>query len=310
MHSLERKTQAPGCEMNWISPALAAEFAALGTDAYRIADGQESRIERYGDGAIISHAAESSASGMLEELAKWRQRAGVVLERIYARRLVVAPGSSDAPRSVEGNSHQHTCVAREEGLCYEIDFLAGYSSGLFLDQRANRRTLRASKVKKLLNLFSYTCSFSVAGAAGGAETLSIDLSKAALERGRRNFALNALSLEGHRFIADDVFEVLPRLARRREKFDAIILDPPTFSRGRSGRLFRAERDYGRLIELAFACTAPGCAILLSANCSKLDLSSLRKLGKRHIPVPVTFFESAALPDIPAGHAAATVWMHI
>jgi 23S rRNA (cytosine1962-C5)-methyltransferase len=310
MDSLERKAQARGREMNWISPALAAEFAALGTDAYRIADGQECRIERYGDGAIISHVAESPASGILEELTKWRQRAGVVLEGIYARRLVLAPGRSDAPRPMGRTSPQHTCVAHEEGLCYEIDFLAGYSCGLFLDQRANRRTLRASKVKSILNLFSYTCSFSVAGAAGGAQTLSIDLSKPALARGRRNFALNGLSLEGHRFIADDAFDVLPRLARRKEKFDAIVLDPPTFSRGRNGRLFRAERDFGRLIELAFTCTVPGSVILLSANCSKLDLSLLKKLAKSHVPVPVTFLAAPALPDIPAGHGAATVWVHV
>ncbi len=64
----ERRTQGQPCGMNWASPALAAEFATRGTDAYRIADGEECRIERYGDGAIISHTAESLASGILEEL--------------------------------------------------------------------------------------------------------------------------------------------------------------------------------------------------------------------------------------------------
>ena len=296
--------------MNWVSPTLAAEFATRGTDAYRIADGEECRIERYGDGAIISHAAESPASGILEALFEWGKRVEAVLERIYARRLVSAPARSDMPRSVGRPSHQHTCVAHEEGLCYEIDFLAGYSCGLFLDQSANRRRLRATKAERVLNLFSYTCSFSVAAAAGGAQTLSIDISKAALERGRRNFALNGLSLEGHRFMADDAFDVLPRLARRGEKFEVIVLDPPTFSRGRNGRLFRAERDYGRLIELAFACAVRGGVILLSTNCSKLDRSWLETLGKSHVPVPVTFFATRALPDIPTGRGAATVWMQV
>jgi 23S rRNA (cytosine1962-C5)-methyltransferase len=296
--------------MNWISRRLAAEFTTLGTDAYRIADGEECRIERYGDGAIISHAGRSPASGILEALSEWGKRAGPVLERVYARRLVPAPGKNDAPRFMGGIFHQHACVAHEEGLGYEIDFLAGYSCGLFLDQRANRRKLRASKVKSILNLFSYTCSFSVAAAAGGAETLSIDISKAALDRGRRNFALNGLSLDGHRFIADDAFEVLLRLARRGEKFDVIILDPPTFSRGRQGRLFRVERDYGRLIGLAFPCAVPGGVILLSTNYSKLNRPRLETLGKRHVPVPVKFSATAALPDIPTAHGAATVWMHL
>jgi 23S rRNA (cytosine1962-C5)-methyltransferase len=298
------------CEMNWIQPALAEKFASLETDAYRIADGEECRIERFGNGVIVSHAAEAPASGIFEELAKWCGRTGVVIEKIYARRLVIGPGKDDTPRPIGHIPRQHTSLVHEEGLCYEIDFLAGYSCGLFLDQRANRRWVRASKIGKMLNVFSYTCSFSVAAAAGGARTISIDLSKTALERGRRNFTLNRLSLEGHRFIADDAFDVLPRLARRAEKFNAIVLDPPTFSRGRNGRLFRAERDYGRLIEMAFACAGPGAVILLSTNCSKLDALQLRALGSRHVPAPVTFFSPPALPDIPAGHGAATVWMQI
>jgi 23S rRNA (cytosine1962-C5)-methyltransferase len=296
--------------MKWIPPALAEEFASLGTDAYRIADGEECRIERFGDGVIISHIAEEPPSDVLEELAAWCGKAAVLIERMYTRRLVIGPGKDDAPRSIGRSPRQRTSVVHEEGLCYEIDFLAGYSCGLFLDQRANRRRLRASDVENLLNIFAYTCSFSLAAATRGARTLSIDLSKAALERGRRNFALNGLSLEGHRFIADDAFDVLPRLARRGDKFDAIVLDPPTFSRGRRGRIFRAESDYGRLIEMAFDCAAPGGIILLSTNCSTLDASRLRTLGMRHASAPVSFSASPALPDIPAGHGAATVWMEL
>ena len=296
--------------MRWIPPALAEEFASQGTDAYRIADGEEARIERFGDGVIISHAAENPPSDLVEELGAWCEKAGVKIERMYARRLVIGPGKDDAPRPIGRSPRHRTSVVHEEGLCYEIDFLAGYSCGLFLDQRANRRRLRAANTEHLLNVFAYTCSFSLAAAAGGARTLSIDLSKAALERGRRNFALNGLSLEGHRFIADDAFGVLPRLARRGDKFDAIVLDPPTFSRGRRGSVFRAESDYGRLIEMAFACSAPGGIILLSTNCSSLDASRLRTLGMRHVSASVTFSVSPALPDIPAGHGAATVWMQL
>src|SRR4029077_8305013 len=107
---------------------------------------------------------------------------------------------------------------------------AGYSVGLFVDQRENRRYVREMEPKRLLNCFAYTCSFSVAAAAGGAQTVNVDLLKKNLARGRENFALNALSTADHRFIADDVRPVLRRLARRGEKFDMIILDPPTFSR--------------------------------------------------------------------------------
>jgi 23S rRNA (cytosine1962-C5)-methyltransferase len=188
--------------------------------------------------------------------------------------------------------------------------MAGYSCGLFIDQRANRGRVRTNCSGTLLNLFSYTCSFSVAAAAAGAQTVSIDLSKVALERGRRNFALNDLSTDGHRFIADDALDALSRLVRRGEKFEWIVLDPPTFSRGRRGRVFRVERDYGRLIEMSFSCAAPGGMVLLSTNCSTLDISKLRALGPRHVPSRVTFFESPPLPDIPVRHGASTIWMRI
>ncbi len=296
--------------MDWIQAALVEEFAASGTDAYRIADGQECRIERFGDGVIISHAADVLPANILEELSQWLERTGLMIRRIYARQLVVSPGKRDAPRPIGRSPCEHTCTVHEAGLRYEVDFLAGYSCGLFLDQRANREVLRAANADRLLNLFAYTCSFSVAGAAAGTRTVSIDLSKAALERGRRNFTLNGLSLEKHRFIADDVFAVLPRFARRGEKFDAIVLDPPTFSRVRRGMVFRAETDFGRLIELAFACAAPGALVLLSTNCSKLDEFQLRSLGRQHASIPVTFIASPVLPDVPVGHGAATVWMRL
>ncbi len=134
---------------------------------------------------------------------------------------------------------------------YGLDFAGGYSAGLFIDQRANRARLRALKPKRLLNTFAYTCSFSVVAALAGAETLSVDLSRRSLTRGEENFQRNGLDPKaGHRFIADDVLAVLPRLARRGEKFDAIILDPPTFSRNQAGAAFQVQRDFDRLVTLA------------------------------------------------------------
>jgi 23S rRNA (cytosine1962-C5)-methyltransferase len=295
--------------MKWLDPALAREFAAAGTDAYRILDAEGLWIERFGDGAVISYSM-AEPTGIVGELARWSERAGVDVQRIYGRRLVTGPGRSDAPYVI-GHAHSHHLgIAREEGLSYEVDFMAGYSCGLFLDQRANRRRVRADCSGALLNLFCYTCSFSVVAAAAGACTVNIDLSRTALKRGRHNFALNELSTKGHRFLADDVLDVLPRLARRGAKFSWIILDPPTFSRGRGGRVMRTERDYSWLIEMTLACAAPGAMILLSTNCSTLDPPRLRALARNRVRGPLTFFNSQPLPDIPAKHRAATVWMRI
>src|SRR5207249_5097550 len=131
-------------------------------------------------------------------------------------------------------------IATKHHLKFSNDFGAGYSVGLILDQRENRRFVRQAKPERLLNCFAYTCSFSVAAASAGAQTVNVDLSKKSLEHGRQNFVLNSLSTEGHKFIADDVRPVLRRLARRGEKFDVIILDPPTFSRTKGGEALHVE----------------------------------------------------------------------
>ena len=106
----------------------------------------------------------------------------------------------------------------ERGVCYGLDFGAGYSVGFFLDQRENRQFVRRAAPRRMLNCFAYTCSFSVVAGLAGAETLSIDLSKKSLDRGPRQFRSSTGSRPiGHRFLADDVFAVLPRLARKGER---------------------------------------------------------------------------------------------
>jgi 23S rRNA G2069 N7-methylase RlmK/C1962 C5-methylase RlmI len=305
-----RESSLAAADIKWISPSLAEKFAREDTDAYRIADGERCRIERFGDGAIVSSCNVTMPLEIVDELAAWCERAGVSLRRTYARRLVPAPGRHDAPQALGTVAPPHSGIAHEEGLSYHIDFMAGYSCGLFIDQRANRRRIRTRCSGRLLNLFSYTCSFAVAAAAAGAQTVNIDLAKSALDRGRGNFALNDLSTKGHRFIADDVLKVLPRFERRGERFEWIVLDPPTFSRGRKGRILRLESDYGWLIKMACACASPGAMVLLSANCSSFDTGKLTALGRSRLGYRPTFLEPEALPDIPAKRGASTVWMQI
>jgi 23S rRNA (cytosine1962-C5)-methyltransferase len=166
-------------------------------------------------------------------------------------------------------------------------------------------------LKRLLNTFAYTCSFSVVAALAGAETVSVDLSRKSLDRGRENFTLNALTTDEHQFIADDVLDVLPRLARRGERFDCIILDPPTFSRGNKGRRFQVEQDLEKLVTAAMEVAAVGSRILLSTNCTRLNARALEqiarytlKLNRRH----ATFHHEPELPDIPSEFSARALWM--
>jgi len=204
-------------------------------------------------------------------------------------------------------------VVLESHIRFGLDFSAGYSVGLFLDQRANRAFLRNQPVRRVLNTFAYTCSFSVVAALAGAETVSADLSQKSLDRGRLNFTLNGLDPSAHRFIADDVQELLPRMARRKEKFDTIILDPPTFSRGNKGRRFRAEDDLQSLLSAAMEVAAPGGRILLSTNCTKLrtgDLESLARFCLKNARLNGTLQQLPALVDFPDGTAASTLWIQL
>src|SRR5204863_6937957 len=149
---------------------------------------------------------------------------------------------------------------------------------------------------------AYTCSFSVAAALAGAETISVDLSKKSLDRGRANFALNSIETTSHRFLADDVLDVLPRLARRGETFDAIILDPPTFSRGNKSRRFQVEKDLESLLVTALEVATPDARILLSTNCTRLAPRDLEQLARYALKLnrrTASFHRVPDLPDIPA-----------
>ena len=220
----------------------------------------------------------------------------------------------ETPRLFLGNEEENLqTLVMERHLKFGIDFGAGYSVGLFVDQRENRSYVRKIAPKRLLNCFAYTCSFSVAAASVGAKTVNVDLSKKSLARGRENFSLNSLLTSDHQFIADDAITVLPRLARKGEKFDAIILDPPTFSRSRRGKAFHVEHDFEKLLLLALELAERDACILLSTHCSALRehalevmarycLKATRRAGKFHRPPP--------LPDFPPNMRASSIWLSL
>src|SRR3954452_15234570 len=228
----------------WIGPALMRDFEAEGTDAHRLCTTILGWVERFGREIVISYKTEAERERLTTELYFWRKSAGFDFLRIFTRFLPKKNEERQRPELVFGEkeANPHT-IAMEQFLKYAIDFADGYSVGLFVDQRENRRYLRQQRPQSMLNCFAYTCAFSVTAAAAGAKTVSIDLSKKSLQRGKENFALNNLLPADHQFIADDVLRVLPRLARKGEKFDVIILDPPTFSRTHRGKTLHVEHDF-------------------------------------------------------------------
>jgi 23S rRNA (cytosine1962-C5)-methyltransferase len=169
-----------------------------------------------------------------------------------------------------------------------------------------------------LNAFAYTCGFSVCAAAGGARVTSLDLSKKYLDWGRRNFALNNLDPAGHDFIFGDAFDWLRRLAKKKRVFDAVVLDPPTFSRSKAHGVFQAEKNYGGLLTTALPLVKPGGFVLASCNAATLDpeifvnaleraveQSRRRIAARQYIPQPPDFPITREEPSY-----LKTVWLKI
>ena len=306
--------RAPDLLNCWISPELFAIFEADGTSAHRLFTSPNAWVERLGRDVLISFKTDAARDEAFAGLREWESRTGFPSERVFSRFLPRQNAERVAPVRMVGDpaASLHSVVT-ERGVRFGIDFGAGYSAGLFIDQRANRARVRRLAHKRMLNTFAYTCSFSVVAALSGAQTLSIDLSKKSLDRGRKNFELNGLPLDGHRFLADDVLDVLPRLERRGEKFDLIILDPPTFSLGYRGRRWQVEEQIEDLLRAALELAASKASLLISTNCTKLNLSALERIARfalKTARLGADVSHEPSLPDFPAGEGAQTLLLQL
>ena len=164
-----------------------------------------------------------------------------------------------------------------------------------------------------MNLFAYTCAFSVAAASAGARTSSVDLSGRLLGWGKENFRLNGLNpTDGeHFFCAGDVFETLRRFARQGRRFDGAVLDPPTFSRDRKGKVFRVEDDFGVLVALTVPLLTPGGWMLCSSNARTLTAGTFRRKILDGLPSGAGAWriDPAPLPqDFTGEHGLQAAWV--
>ena len=296
----------------WINQELLETFEVEGTSAHRLCTIDNGWAERFGRDVLISFRNEGARDRLLSELQTWLRTMNLSINRVFGRFLPKKNEERETPALLSGNeSESLQTVVTENELNFGIDFSAGYSVGLFVDQRENRRFVRQSKPKRTLNCFAYTCSFSVAAASAGAKTVNVDLSKKSLERGRQNFLLNELSPDGHQFIADDVRPVLRRLARRGEKFDMIILDPPTFSRTKGGAAFHVGKDFEELVAAALEIADRDCKILLSTNCETLSEQALERMARYALKLSRrngAFHRPPPPADFPPGTVAKTIWL--
>jgi 23S rRNA (cytosine1962-C5)-methyltransferase len=151
----------------------------------------------------------------------------------------------------------------EHGVRYVVRPATGLSVGLFLDMREVRTWLRgAVSQRTVLNTFGYTCAFGVSAMLGGAgRVVNLDISRQYLAWGQANYAANGLAVDPRDFIYGDALDWLGRFGRRGERFDVVIVDPPSFS----STPFSVTRDYPRLVDAAARVVAPAGILLAATN---------------------------------------------
>jgi len=168
---------------------------------------------------------------------------------------------------------QENEVAIENKIKFSINLLQNQNTGYFGDMKNGRNFIESiSKDKKVLNLFSYTCGFSLFAKRGGAtEIVNVDMAKKALSIGMKNHAINDLDPKGVSFLPYNILKSFPKLIRK-APFDIIIIDPPTFQKGS----FEATKDYQKIIQKLPLLTSENAIVLASLNSPDLDETFLIK----------------------------------
>jgi 23S rRNA (cytosine1962-C5)-methyltransferase len=244
---------------------------------------------------ILAGIAGVAAGGADREAGAGQPRApGFCLDRVVLR-LSRAVAQVAANRNLglhDGQLLYGDAVAgpvhfRENGLEFEADLVKGQKTGFFLDQRDNRaRVERFSAGRSVLNVFAYSGGFSVYAARGGARSVtSLDLSEPALAAAERNFRHNlsipAVAAAQHHLLAGDAFEVLSRLRKQGDRFDVVVIDPPSFAKAKS-EVERALGSYSRIIRLGLAVLAPR-GLLVAASCSsRIDADQFRQVVEQTV----------------------------
>jgi 23S rRNA G2069 N7-methylase RlmK/C1962 C5-methylase RlmI len=216
---------------------------------------------------------------------------------------------------------QFTKIVSEGGLAFKVNLSDYLDTGLFPDRRLLRAMIRAEAAdKKVLNLFSYTGSFSVYAVAGGAlSTDSVDLSNTYLSWARENFSLNGFSASllqqwdffsqsarlncTNRLIRADALDFLEKAAAAKMRWDIIVLDPPSFSNSKKMTdSFDLRRDIAGLLGKCLSLLAPGGKIYLSVNTRRSAVTQaeleteLRSMPEGAVNVRVTDLDSKIIDE--------------
>ena len=285
------------------------------TTAYRLFDGAGDGaagvyVDRYGPAAILNVYDDARWSdGLISDAARaiLETSAASGVESVYVKRFRKdrsrlggrAPEESTSPAPRAGVAQPETLIVQEHGRRFEVRPYDGFSTGLFLEHRDHRQALASRGVTRALNLFAYTCAFSVPLASSGAHVTNVDVSARYLQWGRRNHQLNDCDLANVRFSRMDAIAYLKYAQRHaHERFDLVILDPPTFGAGDSRRgvkPWKATADYPKLLAAAVGVLAPGGTIFAATNARELADD---RIFRRMIEEAIGRVDWEALPPWP------------
>ena len=194
----------------------------------------------------------------LKEFIKHTRHTSMVLQRRYLK---------GHPSEVIVGELKDDLYVIENGMKIKLNLLSNRNSGYFPDMKKGREFVQEnSKDKKVLNLFSYTCAFSLAAKFGGAyQVFNVDMSKGALKTGMQNHSLNAIDSSGVSYLSYNVLKSFSSL-KRKGPYDLIIIDPPTFQKGS----FEATKDYEKIIKKLPQIAAQNCTLLSCLNSPELE----------------------------------------
>lgn len=240
------------------------------TDALRLVHGEGDRmpgvvVDLYGPHAVLALDGEAATRHRERLVALLRPR----LHALGVPTLLVrqGPRGERTVEHVEGPPPPEVAEVHEHGMVLCVDLVRGQKTGLFLDQRVSRATVRRlARDKRVLDLYAYVGGFSAAAGKGGAtEVVTVDVAKPAIAMAGRTWAANGLPGSQQRRVAADVPEFLAEAAEAGERFDLIVADPPSFAPSAATRE-KALRAYEKLHLACLRLLAPG-GLLLAASCS-------------------------------------------
>jgi len=217
---------------------------------------------------------------------------GVAVENIFLKLRKVKSGRADQYKKMAEQTNEF--VVHENDLKFIVNLSDYLDTGLFLDHRITRETVKSESAgKKILNLFCYTGSFSVYAAAGGAsEAISVDLSNTYLNWTERNMQLNGfIDPSKYKYVHADVIKYLATLPE--DYFDIVILDPPTFSNSqRMDEFLDIQRDHVKLINDCLKGLNKSGILYFSTNSRKfiLDNEKIRSASIKDITKATTPFD--------------------